>query len=156
MPPSSKASRPAEYARIARAVDLRDEEIDDWRRAAAAMYIPFDRELGIHVQDDWFLDRKPWDFESTPPENYPLLLHYHPLVIYRHQVLKQPDVVLAQVLLGSRFSMAEKKRNFDFYNPLTTGDSSLSPCIQSVAAAELGLHGDGVRLLFPHRAHGPR
>jgi alpha,alpha-trehalose phosphorylase len=69
---------------------------------------------------------------------YPLLLHFHPLVIYRHQVLKQPDVVLAQVLLGSRFSMAEKKRNFDYYDPLTTGDSSLSPCIQSVAAAELG------------------
>jgi beta-phosphoglucomutase len=69
---------------------------------------------------------------------YPLLLHYHPLVIYRHQVLKQPDVVLAQVLLGSQFSMAEKKRNFDYYDPLTTGDSSLSPCIQSVAAAELG------------------
>ena len=69
---------------------------------------------------------------------YPLLLHFHPLVIYRHQVLKQPDVVLAQVLLGSQFSAAEKKRNFDYYDPLTTGDSSLSPCIQSVAAAELG------------------
>jgi beta-phosphoglucomutase len=133
-----KGSQPAEYARIARAVGLKDEEVDQWRRAAEAMYIPFDRELGIHVQDDGFLLRKPWDFESTPPESYPLLLHYHPLVIYRHQVLKQPDVVLAQVLLGNLFSMAEKKRNFDFYNPLTTGDSSLSPCIQSVAAAELG------------------
>ena len=133
-----KASEPAEYARIARSLGLRDDEIDDWRRAAAAMYVPFDRERGIHAQDDSFLDRKPWDFAGTPAENYPLLLHYHPLVIYRHQVLKQPDVVLAQVLLGNRFTMAEKKRNFDFYNPLTTGDSSLSPCIQSVAAAELG------------------
>jgi beta-phosphoglucomutase len=127
-----------ELARIAGAIGLREQEVSDWRRAAAAMYIPFDRELGIHQQDDSFLERKRWDFEGVPAESYPLLLHYHPLVIYRHQVLKQPDVVLAQVLLGNRFSMAEKKRNFDFYNPLTTGDSSLSPCIQSVAAAELG------------------
>ena len=94
--------------------------------------------VGIHLQDDSFLNRAAWDFAGTSASMYPLLLHFHPLVIYRHQVLKQPDVVLAQVLLGSQFSMAEKKRNFDYYDPLTTGDSSLSPCIQSVAAAELG------------------
>jgi beta-phosphoglucomutase len=102
------------------------------------MRVPRDEALGIHAQDDTFPTLAPWDFAGTPADRYPLLLHYHPLVIYRHQVLKQPDVVLAQVLLGSQFSMAEKKRNFDYYDPLTTGDSSLSPCIQSVAAAELG------------------
>ncbi len=102
------------------------------------MRIPYDRGKGIHAQDDLFLTRARWDFAGTPKQNYPLLLHYHPLVIYRFQVLKQPDVVLAQVLLGERFTAAEKKRNFDYYNALTTGDSSLSPCIQSVAAAELG------------------
>ena len=102
------------------------------------MRIPRDAALGVHAQDDSFLDRAPWPFASTPPSDYPLLLHYHPLVIYRHQVLKQSDVVLAQVLLSSQFTTAEKKRNFDYYDPLTTGDSSLSPCIQSVAAAELG------------------
>ncbi len=123
---------------IARKIALGDEEVASWKRAAETMYIPFDAAAGIHLQDDAFLDRSPWDFEGTPEDHYPLLLHYHPLVIYRHQVLKQPDVVLAQVLLGHRFSHAEKKRNFDFYDPLTTGDSSLSPCIQSVAAAELG------------------
>jgi len=102
------------------------------------MRIPRDPGLGIHAQDDTFLTLAPWDFAGTPASMYPLLLHFHPLVIYRHQVLKQPDVVLAQVLLGSQFTAAEKKRNFDYYDPLTTGDSSLSPCIQSVAAAELG------------------
>ena len=129
---------PAEYARIAGGIDLREVEVEAWERAAAAMYIPFDLSAGIHLQDDTFLDRSPWDFARTPASDFPLMLHYHPLVIYRHQVLKQPDVVLAQVLLGHRFSLAEKKRNFDYYDPLTTGDSSLSPCIQSVAAAELG------------------
>ena len=129
---------PAEYAALAARIGLAPAEIAEWGRAADLMRIPRDAALGIHSQDDSFLDRAPWDFAGTPPGNHPLLLHYHPLVIYRHQVLKQSDVVLAQVLLGSEFTMAEKKRNFDYYDPLTTGDSSLSPCIQSVAAAELG------------------
>ena len=129
---------PEGFLALARAIRLLPEEIEEWRRAAAAMYVPFDRALGVHAQDDRFLDHIPWDFAATPADRYPLMLHYHPLVIYRHQVLKQPDVVLAQVLLSGRFTMAEKRRNFDYYDPLTTGDSSLSPCIQSIAAAELG------------------
>jgi alpha,alpha-trehalose phosphorylase len=134
-------SAPDDYARLAGRIGLADDEIAAWRRAADLMRIPRDGGLGIHAQDDSFLTLAAWDFEGTPAAKYPLLLHFHPLVIYRHQVLKQPDVVLAQVLLGSQFSMAEKKRNFDFYDPLTTGDSSLAPCIQSVAAAELGYAG---------------
>jgi len=59
-------------------------------------------------------------------------------VIYRHQVIKQADIVLAMFLLAHEFSLDQKKRNFDFYDPLTTGDSSLSVCIQSVVAAEIG------------------
>jgi alpha,alpha-trehalose phosphorylase len=109
-----------------------------WRRAAEAMCLPYDRQRGIHAQDDQFLSREVWDFAGTPADRYPLLLHYHPLVIYRHQVLKQPDVVLAQVLFSDQFSMADKKRNFEYYDPLTTGDSSLAACIQSIATAELG------------------
>jgi beta-phosphoglucomutase len=133
-----EAEAPDEYARIAAGMGLGPDEVTGWRRAADLMRIPRDPDLGIHAQDDGFLARARWDFAGTPATDYPLLLHYHPMVIYRHQVLKQPDVVLAQVLLGSQFTAAEKKRNFDYYDPLTTGDSSLSPCIQSVAAAELG------------------
>jgi beta-phosphoglucomutase len=129
---------PAAYAMLTERIALRPEEIAAWRRAADLMRIPRDAALGVHAQDDSFLDRAPWPFATTLPSDYPLLLHFHPLVIYRHQVLKQSDVVLAQVLLSSQFTTAEKKRNFDYYDPLTTGDSSLSPCIQSVAAAELG------------------
>jgi alpha,alpha-trehalose phosphorylase len=129
---------PAAFEALAGRIGLTADEVAAWRRAADLMRIPRDAGLGIHAQDDSFLDRAPWPFATTPVSAYPLLLHFHPLVIYRHQVLKQSDVVLAQVLLSSQFTMAEKKRNFDYYDPLTTGDSSLSPCIQSVAAAELG------------------
>jgi alpha,alpha-trehalose phosphorylase len=113
-------------------------EVEEWRRAADNMYLPFEKAIGIHPQDDSFLDRKVWDLKNTPKDKFPLLLHFHPLVIYRHQVIKQADVVLAMFLLGHKFSAEEKKLNFEYYDPLTTGDSSLSACIQSVVAAEIG------------------
>jgi len=127
---------PERYAVAVDRTGLDGEEIESWRRAAEAMYIPFDQELGIHLQDENFQDKEPWDLETELPENFPLLLRYHPLVIYRHRVIKQADVVLALFLLGNQFSAEEKRRNFDYYDPLTTGDSSLSVCIQSIIAAE--------------------
>ena len=60
------------------------------------------------------------------------------LVIYRFQVVKQADVVLAMFLLGNEFSREQKERNFDYYDALTTGDSSLSASVQSIVAAEIG------------------
>jgi alpha,alpha-trehalose phosphorylase len=84
------------------------------------------------------LDREPWDFRNTPSDRYPLLLFYHPLNIYRKQVIKQADVVLAMFLLGDAFSLEEKKRNFEFYDPLTTGDSSLSSCVEAIIAVQIG------------------
>jgi alpha,alpha-trehalose phosphorylase len=102
------------------------------------MYVPYDERRGMHPQDANFLEREVWDLEATPPDHFPLLLHYHPLVIYRHQVIKQADVVLAMFLLGNEFSEEQKRANFDYYDALTTGDSSLSACIQSIVAAEIG------------------
>jgi alpha,alpha-trehalose phosphorylase len=132
------AERPDDYARVANAIGLSDAEIKAWRDASAAMFLPYDDDLGIHEQDDSFLSKKPWDFANTPPENYPLLLNYHPLVIYRHQVCKQADVVLALLLLSSQFSLDDKRRDFDFYEGVTTHDSSLSSCIFSIVASEIG------------------
>jgi alpha,alpha-trehalose phosphorylase len=117
---------------------LESEEISNWRRAAEIMYLPYDADLGIHPQDDTFLDKKVWDFDHTPADKYPLLLNYHPLVIYRQQVIKQADVTMAMVLRGDKFTLEQKRRNFDYYDPLTTGDSSLSVCIQSILALEIG------------------
>jgi alpha,alpha-trehalose phosphorylase len=135
-----RAERPADYARVALAIGLEEGEIAAWRAASAAMRLPYDEELGIHEQDDSFLSKQPWDFANTPPENYPLLLNYHPLVIYRHQVCKQADVVLALLLLSNEFSLEDKRRDFDFYERVTTHDSSLSSCIFSMVASEVGYH----------------
>jgi alpha,alpha-trehalose phosphorylase len=133
-----KEERKEAYSRIVHETALTQEEIINWERAAEAMYIPYDQSRGIHPQDDNFLEKEVWDFANTPTSKYPLLLHYHPLVIYRHQVIKQADVALALVLLGNEFSLEEKRRNFDYYDPLTTGDSSLSACVQAILAAEIG------------------
>jgi alpha,alpha-trehalose phosphorylase len=129
---------PADYARLVARTGLELSELDTWRHAAATIYVPFDRTAGVHLQDDGFLDLKPWDFAGTAPELYPLLLHFHPLVIYRHQVIKQADVELATVLLPGRFTPEERRKIFDYYDPLTTGDSSLSESIQAIAAADVG------------------
>jgi alpha,alpha-trehalose phosphorylase len=129
---------PEAFESLCRRTELDLGELDDWDAAADAMFIPFDNELGIHPQDSTFLELEPWDWETTTPDKYPLLLHYHPLVIYRHQVLKQADVVLATFLRREHFSAEQKQRNFDYYDPITTGDSSLSACVQSIVAAEVG------------------
>ncbi|UCG13826.1 MAG: glycoside hydrolase family 65 protein [Deltaproteobacteria bacterium] len=130
--------QPARLRELVDRTDLDLSEVGEWERAADLMYIPFDETRGINPQDDSFLEKEVWDFENTPADKYPLLLHHHPLVIYRHRVIKQADMVLAMFLLGDEFSLEQKKRNFDYYDKLTTGDSSLSVGIQSIIAAELG------------------
>ncbi|MGW9112562.1 glycoside hydrolase family 65 protein [Microbacterium sp. NPDC055683] len=126
------------YRDLVDRVQLDAGEPEVWERAADAMYIPYNENLGINPQDALFLEREVWDLEHTPDEQRPLLLHFHPLVIYRFQVLKQADVVLALFLQGDQFTAAEKKADFDYYDPLTTGDSTLSAVVQSILAAEVG------------------
>jgi alpha,alpha-trehalose phosphorylase len=151
---------PAAYAELARATALSMREVDGWRRAAELMHVPRHDELGIVLQDEHFLERKRWDFAGTPADNHPLLLHYHPLELYRHQVIKQTDVVLATYLVGHQFSEDDKRRTFDYYDPLTTGDSTLSACIQSVMASEVGYADAALRYFLNacmvdlHDAHG--
>lgn len=131
---------PEEYVRMVARLALDPEEVAEWERVAEAMAIPYDEHLGINPQDADFHRREVWDLESTPPDKRPLLLHYHPLVIYRFQVLKQADVVLAMFLQGDEFSPELKRANFEYYDPITTGDSSLSAVVQSIVAAEVGYH----------------
>ena len=129
-----------DYRRLVQRLQISHEEVEEWARAAKAMSIPYDAATGINPQDSHFLDREMWDLKNTPPEKFPLLLHYHPLVIYRFQVLKQADVVLALFLQGDYFSLEQKRADFDYYDPITTGDSTLSGVVQSIIAAEVGYH----------------
>ena len=129
---------PTTFKELVRKTGLAAEEFQAWQEAADLMYLPYDEKLRVHPQDDSFLDKEVWDFANTAEDNYPLLLHYHPLNLYRHQVIKQADTLLAMFLMGDQFSLGDKKSNFDYYDPLTTHDSSLSVCIQSIVASEIG------------------
>ncbi len=133
-----RANRPDAEKSLREKLDLQPGEEDAWQRAAENVYVPYDENRGLYLQDDAFLDRVPWPLETIPRENFPLLLHYHPLVIYRHQVCKQADMVLALFLLRDRFTLEEKRRCFAFYDQLTTHDSSLSLATFSVIASEIG------------------
>ena len=135
-----EATWPYQHERLVARLRLRPDEVAEWIRAAEAMAIPYDANLGIHPQDSAFHEREVWDLPNTPPDKKPLLLHFHPLVIYRFQVLKQADVVLALFLQGDQFTAAEKQADFEYYDPITTGDSSLSGVVQSIIAAEVGYH----------------
>jgi alpha,alpha-trehalose phosphorylase len=123
-----------------RAADLSvdQEEIASWRDAAASMVIPFDDKLGVTAQAEAFTRYRPWDFEATPPENYPLLLHYPYYALYSSQVVKQADLVFALYSCGDQFDPEQKVRDFDYYERITVRDSSLSACIQAIVAAEVG------------------
>jgi alpha,alpha-trehalose phosphorylase len=114
------------------------EEIESWRAAAAAMRIPYDERLGVHPQAEGFTRHERWDFARTRPDQYPLLLHFPYFDIYRKQVVKQADLVLALHLRGDAFTAEEKARDFAYYEALTVRDSSLSACTQAVVAAEVG------------------
>ena len=123
-----------------RAADLGvdDEEAAAWRDAADAMLIPHDKELGVHPQAEAFTEHEIWDFDATASEQYPLFLHFPYFDLYRKQVVKQADLVLALHVRGDAFSEEQKARNFAYYERLTVRDSSLSACTQAVIAAEVG------------------
>lgn len=133
-----EAERPDDYRAIVDRIGVGHAEIEEWDHVADAIAVPYSENLGIHPQDAHFLEREVWDLPNTSPDQLPLLLHFHPLVIYRFQVLKQTDIVLALFLLGDEFSSMEKRADFDYYDPLTTGDSTLSSVVQSIMAAEVG------------------
>jgi alpha,alpha-trehalose phosphorylase len=117
-------------------IDL--EEAASWRDAAESMFIPYDEMLGVHPQAEGFTRHQVWDFANTAPDQYPLLLNFPYYDLYRKQVVKQADLVLALQVRGDAFTPEQKARNFDYYEPLTVRDSSLSACTQSVMAAEVG------------------
>jgi alpha,alpha-trehalose phosphorylase len=126
------------YQEVAARLEVDAEEAAGWRDAAEAMMIPYDAARGIHPQAEAFLEHARWDFEHTSPEQYPLLLHFPYFDLYRKQVVKQADLVLAMLTRGDAFTPEQKARNFAHYEALTVRDSSLSANTQAVIAAEVG------------------
>jgi alpha,alpha-trehalose phosphorylase len=126
---------------LAHNLGVTQEEAGAWRDAAAGMVIPYDEQRGVHPQAEGFTDHEVWDFAATKPDQYPLLLHFAYFDLYRKQVVKQADLVLALHQCGDSFTPEQKLANFDYYEALTVRDSSLSACTQAVIAAEVGYMG---------------
>jgi trehalose/maltose hydrolase-like predicted phosphorylase len=122
---------------IATGLGVSTEESATWRDAAADVYIPYDEKLGVHPQSEGYTHHELWDFERYK-DRYPLLLSAPYFDLYRKQVIKQADLVLAMHWCGDRFTPEDKARNFDYYERRTVRDSSLSACTQAVMAAEVG------------------
>jgi beta-phosphoglucomutase len=137
-------THPAERAALAARLQLGEDEIALWRRAADTMQLRIDAQLGIYAQDDTFLHKPRWRFSvrgrAAHRDERALLLDQHPMTLYRHQVCKQADVVMALVLAGDGLDADTKRRSFDYYEAITTHDSTLSPAIHGILACELGLH----------------
>jgi alpha,alpha-trehalose phosphorylase len=132
----------------ARELGVTAEEMANWRAAAERVVLPFDEKRGVHQQSEGFTDHEPWNFASTKPDEYPLLLHFAYFDLYRKQVVKQPDLVLAMQLFNDAFTPEQRARNFEYYERITVRDSSLAACTEAVAAADAG----HLRLAFDYAA----
>ncbi len=126
------------HRNVAKRLKVSAREVKAWRRAADRMFIPYDEELEVHRQASDFTKHQRWDFKGTKPDQYPLFLHFPYFDLYRKQVTKQADIVLAMHLRGDAFTHEQKARNFAYYEELTVRDSSLSSNTQSIIAAEVG------------------
>lgn len=119
-------------------LEVKEEELAEWKKAAVNMKLLYDPDLKLTLQDEAALERKPWDLTTIPKENFPLLLHYHPVIIYQHQVSKQADTVLAEYLFPDTVSIEQQRRDYLYYEKITTHDSSLSRSIFGIMASRLG------------------
>lgn len=113
-------------------------DLATFKKLAAHVYLPYSTELKINEQDDSFLSKPRWPAERSTPDNLPLLLHYHPLTIYRYQVAKQADTLLADYLFPTDLPADQLKREYHYYEGVTNHDSSLSRSIFSILAARMG------------------
>ncbi|MCL1862385.1 MAG: family 65 glycosyl hydrolase [Defluviitaleaceae bacterium] len=137
------------YARLKKAglhsfasdkINFDESELLEFARVGNAMFLPYDEKLGIHAQDSSFLTKPVWNLDDTPKEKFPLLLHYHPLYLYRFQVCKQADTVLSHFLFEDGVSEDVLRKSYLYYDKITTHDSSLSVCVFGIMASRLGFY----------------
>jgi maltose phosphorylase len=119
-------------------LNLAKEEMQSWQDIVQKMYYPVVKELGVFEQQDGFMDKDLVAADQIPAEELPLNQNWSWDRILRSCYIKQADVLQGLFFLGDRYDLDTKKRNFDFYEPLTVHESSLSPCVHSIIAAEIG------------------
>jgi len=137
-----KDEEPEQFNKLAKKLEFDNDELDRWDQLVDDIFLPYNEQLAVHPQDDSFLLKDDIDIDSLDESEFPLVANWHPLTIWRYQVIKQADVILLMFLLGDQFTFEEKKANYDYYEPRTTHDSSLSPSIYSIIAAEVGYYQD--------------
>jgi alpha,alpha-trehalose phosphorylase len=125
-------------------IGLSEDEVGAWQKAAEQMVVPYDEKSGLTPQDDSFLEMDPVDMDLIP-KNTDIRPMFHPLNLWRMQVVKQADVVLLMCVHGELYSKDQKKKNYRCYEPKTNHGSSLSPCMHSILASEIGDHEDAYR-----------
>lgn len=133
-----RAERPGAFSAFSEKLSLTEEEIDRWDEIARGMYIPRDGETGLIEQHEGYFDLPHVDIKTIPAEEFPLYHHWSYDRIYRNDMIKQPDVLMLMFLYDSAFTQEEKRRAYDYYESRTIHESSLSPSIHSILAAELG------------------
>ncbi|MNJ45097.1 Maltose phosphorylase [compost metagenome] len=133
-----KEHEQARYAELIGKLELKDEEIAKWNDIIGNMYFPYDEERGVFLQQDGFLDKDLMPVKDLKAEHLPLNQNWSWDRILRSCFIKQADVLQGIYFLGDEFDLETKKRNFDFYEPLTVHESSLSPCLHAIIACELG------------------
>jgi len=133
-----RASAPDRYAAVVAKTTFRDDETDKWNAIIQQLHYPMDDVRGIFLQQDGFLDKELVPVSQLPSEQRPLNQHWSWDRILRSCYIKQADVLQGLYLFEERFDLETIRRNYDFYEPLTVHESSLSPCVHAILAAKLG------------------
>ena len=129
---------PEEAARIEAKTAFETAELEQWKKTAALMYLPEDKNLNVVLQQDGFLDKEMIKVADLDPKERPINQHWSWDRILRSPYIKQADVLQGMYFFEDQFEEETLRRNFDFYEPFTVHESSLSPCVHSILAAKLG------------------
>lgn len=127
----------ADYSRIIGRTKLTEQETEHWKKVAGAMYFPFDEKLNIYLQQDSFLDKDLIPVDKLAKKDRPINQKWSWDRILRSPYIKQADTLQGFYLFEDHFTLEELERHFDFYEPFTVHESSLSPCVHSIQAAKL-------------------
>lgn len=138
---------PEKYNELLVKTEMNDEEFERIKLASENMYLAYSEELDIYMQDDNFFYKDPIDIENIPLNKLPLLTNLHPLNLWRYQVCKQADIILLMFLQSQEFTPEMRKKVFDFYEPKTIHDSSLSAGIHSIVACDIGYQDEAYQYL---------
>ncbi|MGM0551361.1 MAG: family 65 glycosyl hydrolase domain-containing protein, partial [Bacteroidota bacterium] len=141
-----KQTEPKVYEELINKTNLREEEIESWKIIDEKMFLPEDPQRGIFLQQEGYLDKEQMLAKDLSPSESPINQHWSWDRILRSCFIKQADVLQGLYFLEEQFDEDTIRRNFDFYEPRTVHESSLSPCVHSILAGKLGYHAKAYEL----------